>query len=66
MLEKSIDDHRNVDGGRELSDTWTGFTRENKRLPGPTNDGQKCGNICVMHQNGKRKAKVGYLENKAR
>ena len=27
MLEKSIDDHWNVDGDRELSDTWTGFTR---------------------------------------
>ena len=27
MLEKSIDDHWNVDGDRDLSDTWTGFTR---------------------------------------
>ena len=27
MLEKSIDDYWNVDGYRELSDTWTGFTR---------------------------------------
>ena len=27
MLEKSIDDYWNVDGDRELSDTWTGFTR---------------------------------------
>ena len=27
MLEKSIDDYWNVDGARELSDTWTGFTR---------------------------------------
>ena len=27
MLEKNIDDYWNVDGGRELSDTWTGFTR---------------------------------------
>ena len=25
MSEKSIDDHWNVDGDRELSDTWTGF-----------------------------------------
>ena len=24
---KHIDDHWNVDGDRELSDTWTGFTR---------------------------------------
>ena len=27
MSEKSIDDYWNVDGDRELSDTWTGFTR---------------------------------------
>ena len=27
MLEKSMDDYWNVDGGRDLSDTWTGFTR---------------------------------------
>ena len=27
MLEKNIDDYWNVDGDRELSDTWTGFTR---------------------------------------
>ena len=27
MLEKRIDDYWNVDGDRELSDTWTGFTR---------------------------------------
>ena len=26
-LEKSIDDYWHVDGDRELSDTWTGFTR---------------------------------------
>ena len=27
MLEKSVDDCWHVDGARELSDTWTGFTR---------------------------------------
>ena len=27
LLEKHIDDHWNVDGERELSDAWTGFTR---------------------------------------
>ena len=27
MLEKNIDDYWNNDGDRELSDTWTGFTR---------------------------------------
>ena len=27
MLEKNIDDYWNVDGDRELSDTWTRFTR---------------------------------------
>ena len=27
MSEKQIDAYWNVDGDRELSDTWTGFTR---------------------------------------
>ena len=27
LLEKHIDDFWNVDGERELSDAWTGFTR---------------------------------------
>ena len=27
MLEKNIEDFWNVDGDRELSDTWTGYTR---------------------------------------
>ena len=27
MLEKNIEDYWNVDGDRELSDTWTGFAR---------------------------------------
>ena len=27
MSEKNIEDYWNVDGARELSDTWTGFTR---------------------------------------
>ena len=27
MLEINIEDYWNVDGDRELSDTWTGFTR---------------------------------------
>ena len=27
MLEKNVDDCWSVDGDRELSDTWTGFTR---------------------------------------
>ena len=27
MSEKRMDDFWNVDGDRELSDTWTGFTR---------------------------------------
>ena len=30
MLEKNIDDYWNVDGDRELSDAWTGFTRFTK------------------------------------
>ena len=27
MLEKQVEDYWNVDGERELSDAWTGFTR---------------------------------------
>ena len=27
MLEKYIDDYRNIDGDRDMSGTWTGFTR---------------------------------------
>ena len=27
LLEKNLDDYWNVDGERELSDAWTGFTR---------------------------------------
>ena len=27
MMEKHIDDYWNVDGEKELSDAWTGFTR---------------------------------------
>ena len=27
LLEKRIDDYWNVDGGRTLSDSWTGFTK---------------------------------------
>ena len=73
-LEKNIEDSWNVDGDRELWETWTGFERftvlnekppdgktcpggdwqENKRLPGQTLCGQKCGNMCLMHQNAKR------------
>ena len=73
MLEKNIDDYWNVDGDRELSDTWTGFTRvtvlsghwrENKRPPCPTNYGQKCGNTCLRHQNGKR-SKRGLSRNQS-
>ena len=27
MLEKNVEDYWNVDGEKELSDAWTGFTR---------------------------------------
>ena len=27
MQERRIDDHRNIDGSRDLSDSWTGFTQ---------------------------------------
>ena len=37
--------------------TWSGrgLTRKNKRPEGPTNYGQKCGNLCLMHQKMKRR-----------
>ena len=41
MLEKNIEDYWNVDGDRELSDAWTGFTRfilVNERPLEETND----------------------------
>ena len=37
LLEKHFEDYWNVDGGKELSDAWTGFTRFmllNERPPG--------------------------------
>ena len=45
MLKKNIDDYWNVDGDRELSDTWTGFTRftifDEKPLDGYTWSGER-------------------------
>ena len=38
LLEKNIEDCWNVDGDRELSDSWTGFTRLNEKPP----DGYTC------------------------
>ena len=45
MSEKHIEDYWNVDGDRELSDTWTGFTRfiflNEKPLDGCTWSGKR-------------------------
>ena len=71
MLEKNVNDYWNVDGDRELSETWTGFRRFtvlNEKQP--TNDLQARHFVardlgryvwCVETQ---RKAKVGYRETK--
>ena len=66
LLEKNLDDYWNVDGERELSDAWTGFTRFillNERPPqDPTMYGQICGSICLMQS--KRKAKQKWAIQK--
>ena len=49
MMEKHIDDYWNVDGERELSDAWTGFTRFillNERPP----DGFSCSGSRLMRK----------------
>ena len=38
--------------------------QENKQPLGPTNYGQRCGNLCLMHQNVKR-SKSGLLRNQS-
>ena len=82
MLEKNIDDNWNVDGDRELSDTWTGFTRFtilNEKPP----DGHTWSGVRLTRKQmsfrpdtlwpevsdaskRKEKAKVGNRETKAR
>ena len=74
LLEKHVEDYWNVNEDRELSETWTGFTRfvvvRNKMprifmvgerrptIKTPTMCGQICGSICLMHQNAKRSESV--------
>ena len=43
MLEKSIDDYWNVDGDRDLSDAWTGFTRFTEMIEKPPDGKTWCG-----------------------
>ena len=65
MLEKHIEDHWNVDGERELSDAWTGFTRFTSLNERPlTVYGQKCGNMRVTHRNAKN-SKRGLPRNRS-
>ena len=76
MSEKHMAEYWNVDGYRELSDMWTGFTRfmtlNEKPLGTGTNDLQtrQCVTILVeayvLCSETKREAKVGYRETKAR
>ena len=51
----SLDDRMDIHGPR-------GDWQENKRPPGQTLCGQKCGNICPLHQNAK-KSKSGQSRN---
>ena len=48
--------------------TWSGERdwRENKRPPGLTNDGLKCGNPCQMHPNVKKSKKWAVVDNDRR
>ena len=78
MLEKNIDDYWNVDGDRDLSDTWTGFTVLKEKPPdGSSWSGERltrnektsrpdnvqiCGSVRLMQRNGKR-SKSGLSRN---
>ena len=81
MPERSIDDYWNVDGDRELSDTWTGFTRfttldEKNRMDirGPETDKKANPRLFVARilesyvgsVEAKRNAKVSYRKTEAR
>ena len=79
MLEKNINDYWNVDGDRELSDTWTGFTIFTKLIEKPP-DGytrppgqtlcdylwQEIWKEMSDASKRKKKGKVGCRETKAR
>ena len=78
MLEKQIEDYWNVDGEKDLSDAWTGFTKGhpmgadglggdlqgNKKLLVPTMYGHICGNLCPMQQKGQH-SKDGLSRNQS-
>ena len=78
MLETNIDDYWNVDGDRELSDTWTGFNwftiLDEKPPDGFTWSGRRLTRKhfardmerYVGSVEAKRKAKVGYRKTEAR
>ena len=73
MLESRMDDYWNIEGDRDLSDAWTGFTRNlqtgmhgpgsgwrrNKQHPGEITSGQKSGKYGRRSAT-QRKTKVGY------
>ena len=73
LLEKHIDDYWNVDGERELSDAWTGFTRLILLNESHLTDLHCPGERVTRKQTTSRpdsekqsEAKVGYRETKAR
>ena len=69
MQEKRVDDHRDVDGDRILSDSWTGFTKftllNEKPPPGFLRSGRRLSQSKQQPEN-IRKARVDYREAKAR
>ena len=79
LLEKHIDDYWNVDGVRELSDAWTGFTRfifierkatwrifmvRERLTRKQTTYGHMCGSICLMQRKVKQ-SKNGLSRNRS-
>ena len=78
MLERRSDDYWNVEGGRDLSDVWTGFTqftildymvrggltKKNKQHPGQITCGQKSGRTCQTELN-EEKSKSGLSKNRS-
>ena len=71
MLEKQIEDCWNVDGEKELSDAWTGFTRfvllEERSPEGYTWSGEaRYVEMYVRCSEKESKTKMGYRETKVR
>ena len=66
LMEKHIEDYWNVDGERELSDAWTGFTRfvllKERPPEGYTWSGSRYVEIYGRCSKEESKTKMGYRE----